>query len=120
MSIDTTVGDVTHLPRRLSERGDTSIAALLLESGYCATHERVADEAICAALRRNPEVVSDWLQFSETKRTSSDWFLRMRAGCYQIGHYPNGEPVEYVDEFAACAAFIRREIEDIRTDGRGS
>lgn len=118
MSIDSIVMNVINLPGMFHGREDVSIYALLQESGYFAVHEEVTENAIHDALRRHAEVVHDWLDFSEAKRTSSGWFLRRAAGGYQVGHYPDHELVGYSDELAACAAFIKREIEDIRTDGR--
>lgn len=115
MSIDSTVIDVINLPRNFCGRGDASIYSLLQESGYFAVHDEVTEGAIHGALRRNPEIVTDWMQFSEAKRVSSGWFLRREgAKGYQVGHYPDHEPVDYSDELEACAAFIKREIEDIR------
>ncbi len=121
MSIDSTVLEVLNLPRSFYGRGDVSIHTLLWESGYFAVHDQVTEGAIHDALLRRPEVVHDWIDLSESKRASSGWYLR-RAGAkgYQVGHYPGDEAVDYADELAACAAFIKREIEDIRTEGRGS
>ena len=117
MNIDRTVSDVINLPRNFYGR-NASIYSLLLESGYFAVHDQVTEGAIHDALRGHPEVVGDWMNFSEAKRANSGWFLR-RGGAngYQVGHYPDHEPVDYSDELGACAAFIKREIEDIRTDG---
>ncbi len=121
MSIDSTVHEVLNLPRNFYGRGDASIYTLLQESGYFAVHDQVTEGAIHNALRRHPEVVNDWIDLSESRRASSGWYLRPAgAKGYQVGHYPDNEPVDYADELAACAAFIKREIEDIRTDGRGS
>jgi len=35
-----------------------------------------------------------------------------------MGLWRAHDPVNYSDELVACKAFIKREIEDIRTDGR--
>lgn len=118
MNIDSTVSDVINLPRTFYGRGNASIYSLLQESGYFAVHEEVTQGALHDALREHPELARDWIDFSEAKRTSSGWFLRRGAEGYQVGHYSDHEPVEYSDELTACAAFIKREIEDIRTDGR--
>lgn len=118
MSIANTVSEVINLPRKFYDRGDASIYSLLQESGYSAVHDQVTEEAIHDALLRNPDVVSDWMDFSEAKRASSGWFLRREGEkCYQVGHYPDHAPIDYSDEVAACAAFVKREVEDIRTDG---
>ncbi len=117
MSIESTLNDLIQLPRNFSVCRDASIHSLLQESGYFAVHKAVTEDAIHDALREHPELVSDWIDFSDSKRASSGWFLRRGATGYQVGHYSDHEPVEYLDELTACAAFIKREIEDIRTDG---
>lgn len=121
MSIDSTVHEVLDLPRNFYGRGDASMFTLLQESGYFSVHEQVTESAIHDALRGRPQLVNDWIDLSESRRASSGWYLR-RAGAkgYQVGHFPDNEPVDYVDGLTACAAFIKREIEDIRTDGHGS
>lgn len=118
MSIESTLNDVIQLPRNFYDRGDASIHSLLRKSGYFAVHEAVTEGAIYDALHEHPELVSDWINLSDAKRASSGWFLRQGARGYQVGHYPDHEAVEYSDRLTACAAFIKREIEDIRTDGR--
>jgi hypothetical protein len=121
MSIDGTLTDVINLPRNFYSRGNISTHSLLQESGYFAVYEEVTEGAIHDALQRHPNLVSDWMNFSQDKRGGSGWFL-CRGGSdngYQVGHYPDHAPVGYSDELAACAAFIKREIENIRTDGRG-
>jgi hypothetical protein len=120
MDISRTLRDVIALPRNFASRGSALIESLLQESGYFAVHDQVTERAIRDALLRNPEAMSEWLEFSENKRASSGWFLR-RAGAseYHVGHFPATEnshgPAAYSEEAAACAAFIKREIEDIRT-----
>jgi hypothetical protein len=117
MNIDNIASVVIDLPRTFYSRNDASMYSLLRESGYFSVHEQVTESVIRDALRRRPELTLDWIGFSEAKRSSSGWFLRRgQVKGYQVGHYPGGEPVGYSDEFAACAAFIKREIEDIRTD----
>ena len=116
MSTDHTLQDVIDLPRNHSRRG-TPIFTLLEQSGYFTAHDQVTEAAICTALRRRPELVNDWIELSESTRASSGWYLR-RAGAqhYQVGYYPDSEPIEYDDALAACAAYIKRNIEAIRTD----
>ena len=122
MSIDSTIGKVIELPRTFYRRGDASMYSLLQESGYFAVHAEVTESAIQKALREHPECVADWMDLSEGKRASSGWFLRRGENGYEVGYFPvsgdDDRVVEYRDAVAACAAFVKREIEDIRTDGK--
>jgi hypothetical protein len=117
MNIESIVNDVVRLPQRFYGRGDVSIHALLKDSGYFDVYDEVTEEKIGEVLRRHPELTVDWIEYSAAKRASSGWFLR-REGLegLQVGHYPSDNPVEYSDEIAACAIFIKREIEEIRID----
>ena len=118
MTIDSTVSNVINLPLNLYGGGNTSIYSLLQQSGYFDLHYEVTESLIHDALRKNPQAMSHWVDFSAAKRANSGWFLRgCEAGGYQVGRYPDQEPVGYSDDLAACAAFIKREIEEIRTDG---
>lgn len=121
MSIDDTIADLIHLPRNFN-RGDVSVYSLLRDSGYFATHEQVTESEIHRVLVRHPECVNEWLSYSEDRRTGAGWFIQRSAKGFHVGYYPAGSsshsPVDYSDETVACAAFIKHEAEDIRTDGR--
>lgn len=117
MKTDDTVGRIIRLPKELSVRRDASVLSLLQDSGYLVVHEFVTEGVIREALALNRALAKDWLEFSESKRVTSGWFLRKcGVGHYQVGYHPDHAPVDYSDEIAACAAFIKHEIEDIRTD----
>lgn len=124
MGTNSTVNDVVHLPRNFRDRGNVSMYALLREIGYFAVHEQVTEDAIHRALLEYPECVHDWMDWSEGKRTDAGWFFRREGETgYEVGYFPvcsdRHQVIKYPDEAAACAAFIKREIEDIRTDSKG-
>jgi len=112
-----TACNVINLPRTFHSVGNASIYDLLKESGYFAEHDHVTECAIHNALRSHPELARDWMDFSDDKRASAGWFLRSGGPKgYQVGYYPGNEVLDFSDLLAACAAFVKREIEDIRTD----
>ena len=58
------------------------------------------------------------VDLSEDKRTTSGWyFIQYEKGNYIVGYFPSNadmKAIEFVDIKEACAAFIKKEIEDIR------
>jgi len=119
MSTSDTVFALIDLPRKMYVEQDKSPCALVEESGYLESHEQVSEEVILKDLREHPEYLRDWKIYSEDKRTTG-WYLGdPDADRYFVGFIPaEGEPhihpLRYPDEATACAAFIKREIEDIR------
>lgn len=118
MSIAKTVAGLIHLPRNANRLGDVSIYSLLLDLGYFDVHNQITEEGIQRALVGEPECVAEWLRFSDDKRVSAGWFFRKGDKVYQVGYFPakskHDQSVDYIDGTTACAAFIKREIEDIR------
>jgi hypothetical protein len=99
---------------------NVSVYSLLVETGYFEVYDEVTESEILKELRRNSEYISDWREFSDDKRTTGWYLMEPSNGCYRIGYIPvDGddpiEPLEYKDEASACAAFIKLELEDVRT-----
>lgn len=119
--VDRIVKQVIDLPRSFRQRGAASIYAWLDGTGYFVAHEKITEALLHQELLDNPESVAEWLTWSESKRADSGWFLRRTAKGYDVGFFPasrdHHQAIAYTDPAAACAAFIKREIEDIRTDG---
>ncbi len=100
------------------------MAELLVESGYCEIPDQVAEAAIASALTENPNIVDDWLAYSEDKRVTSGWFFKIeRPGQFVVGSEDERSSgmrsTEYSDRIEACAKFIKEEVESIR-HGLGS
>jgi hypothetical protein len=122
MSIAETITGLIRLPRDFNRLRDVSIYSLLQDTGYFEVHGQITEDGIRHALVGEPVCVEEWLCFSADKRTSAGWFFRKGPRGYQVGYFPaertHDQTVDYSDGAAACAAFVKREIEDIRTDGR--
>ena len=111
------INDIIFLPKRFYE-GDISIHSLLKASGYFEHHNEINEADILEELTHHLECIDGWLSLSEDKRSSSGWYFKQNNNCkYLVGYFPPQENLritEYLDEIEACAAFIKREIEDIR------
>lgn len=111
--------DLLELPRQLKNRAIVSFYELLKETGYFQVHRQITGERIYAALKDNPEYIADWIAYSEDKRASTGWYIERRENNSHIVGYYSGKTgrqseTRHADLIAACAVFIKHEIEDIR------
>jgi len=113
---------IVTIPRRFHTT-DMSPFALLEATGYFDAYDQISEDDIRAALRRCPECVQEWEQYVEDKRTPSGWYFTLNdEGLYETGYFdikavPNDtNRVQYERAVDACAAFIKHEIESIRSD----
>lgn len=116
------VEQIVTLPRRFHSLGNVSIFSLLEATGYFELHDQISEGDIRVALLCCPECVKEWMQYAEDKRTSSGWYVTQNdEGCYETGYFdiaavPNvTNRVQYENAIDACAAFIKHEIESIRS-----
>lgn len=120
MNTKDTVNKILSIPREFNNLRNTSIYSLLKESGYFETYNQVKEVDIAEALKKQPECITDWLMWSEDKRSSSGWYLKQNEfGKYTVGYFPERKDfklTEYSDLTEACAVFIKREIEEIRNE----
>jgi len=114
---------IVTMPRRFHSLGNISIFNLLEETGYFERHDQISEDGIRTALLCCPECVQEWIQYSEDKRSSSGWYLTLNdEGLYETAYFdikavPNTtNRFQYESAVDACAAFIKHEIESIRSD----
>jgi hypothetical protein len=114
---------VARVPREYWQRGNIGPYFLLQATGYFELHAQVSADILYEVLLREPECVSEWMQYCEDKRTDSGWFIRPEGpDTYVVGFFTRdrAEPggihrTKYSDRVKACAAFVKREVEDMRT-----
>jgi hypothetical protein len=118
MNKEITSNNIIHLPEKFWKQRDVSIYSLLKESGYFELHNQISEANILDALTKHPKCVGKWLTWSADKRNSSGWYFKQDGnGKYIVGFFPSNENLkmtEYLDVKEACAAFVKREIENIR------
>ena len=112
---------IVTIPRKFHMM-DMSTFALLKETGYFELHDQVSESDLRSALLRDPACVQEWIQYSEDKRCPSGWYFVLNdEGLYETGYFdiksvPNdANRVQYENAIDACAAFIKHEIESIRS-----
>jgi hypothetical protein len=119
MNTDDIVAQIITLPRRFHSLGNASMFSLLQGTGYFGLHDHISEHDIREALLRCPECIQEWMRYSEDKRTSSGWYITENdEGCYEVGDVTERGDLQqrlvYADPIDACAAFVKREIENIR------
>ena len=119
--MDEIATEIVTIPRKFHTR-NMSIFDLLKETGYFELHNEVSVTDIRNALGRDPTCVQEWMQYIDDQRCSSSWYFVLNdEGLYEVGFYDsNSDParsnqVVYENAIDACAAFIKHQIESIRT-----
>ena len=113
------VDALCRMPLAFKDAGDTTMVALLKVSQY--HRESLISEAdIETHLRAHPALVDAWVAYSEDQRSLPAWYL-MRPDArntaeWRVGYLSKREPPReqaFANEFAACAFFIMRKVEDL-------
>jgi hypothetical protein len=120
MSMSDIAAKIIRLPREFYTSGNVSMSSLLEATGYFALHDQVSERDIRRALLACPECIQEWMQYSEDKRTPSGWYFTQNdEGCYETGYIADARTrttrVQYEHATDGCAAFIKHEIESIRS-----
>ena len=113
------VDALCRMPQAFKNAGETTMVALLQVSQY-HRESRITEAHIEAHLRKHPDFVNPWVEYSEAQRTLPGWYLmRPRAGSteeWRVDYLTKREPPlehTFADEFEACAFFIMRKVEEL-------
>ena len=104
------------MPRDFHILGNKSMIQLLVESGYLNETQFVIKETISAYLAENPDLITDWENYSSDKRVSEGWYFLKRDLDWIVGYAGNSSQEQrliFSSEFEACAEFILREVSGI-------
>ncbi|MDB5226366.1 MAG: hypothetical protein JWN78_559, partial [Bacteroidota bacterium] len=107
------------MPIEINKR-NISVYEFLKELQYFKLYNDIKEDDIRNELEQYPDYIKYWMIYSEDKRSSSGWYLLKTNNTYIVDYFPNeNQNLEFVNPEAACANFIKKEIEDIRiaTDG---
>ena len=110
MKFGEAIQQICSLPAEF-HKGRKSAHELVHDTGI--DPEMLSTESVSAVLKSKPALVSDWLQWSEDKRSSPSYYFSSEGNSYVVGHYPGNDRVEFADPIAACADFIVKEVKTI-------
>jgi hypothetical protein len=95
-------------------RTGRSVLEIVRASGYEEFQRQFTARDLAVYLRSRPDIIAEWVAYSQDKRTSDGWYLRPP---YSIGRISADSPpmqeIKHVDLAAACAAFITAELSSI-------
>lgn len=118
MNTSNLINKIIELPKIFYEKGNVPMYSLLKETGYFEAYNKINEKDVLEYLSNNLEHSRYWLRWSENKRVSSGWYFKEEDdGKYTVGYFFDGTDNKcktYDDINAACAAFIKQEIEEIR------
>jgi hypothetical protein len=116
---------VCRLPIAFQARGNISMVGLIEETGYSALADDVTESVLEERLRRHPELVPVWVQYSEDQRCTPAFGLSGPAEpakdwrVFYRDHDPaNRWDRAFPDQFTACAFFIKRNAERLVATSR--
>ncbi len=125
MNVDNLIESICRLPDKFRSE-EKSVLQIVSESGIEDAPSVLTVGNIVPCLAAHPELCDIWLDWSADNRSSPGWYFRdARFVGYEVGYYPDGEVLEFVQREHACAEFIIRKvrsylslIEQFRNDGR--
>ena len=100
------------------ESNQKSFYELLKDTGYFENHKTISELDILSELQKNPSYARHWLDWSENKRSSPGWILTSGGNKFSVAYSSQkkekSQILDFIDILDACAAFIVREVEEIR------
>jgi len=110
---DVIVERVCQIPAEFRRVRTKSVIQLAEEIGLPEYRRCITWSAVESQLKAQPELVDDWLRWSEDKRTSSGWYISENDEEVVVGCYPDAKEQRFADRTSACAQFVVHEMEDI-------
>lgn len=117
MTKQDTIKEILFIPKEFYTQRNVSIFSLLKETGYFELYNQISEAEIFDLVIQYPECIEYWLNWSENKRVNAGWYFKQNDdGEYIVGYFPPKSKLDtcYTNINEACAAFIKKEIEDIR------
>jgi hypothetical protein len=113
------VNKILDMPSKFYSEGNISIYTLLKNTGYFEMHNQIDELIIFSCLEAQKEKIDQWFDWSENKRVNTGWYLKEESEKFIVGYIKEGGNLNgstYSDKRKACASFINKEIETIRTN----
>jgi hypothetical protein len=115
------ISEVCSIARNIKKYQNKSVIQLLKESSYFDNSSSIATDDIKQYLVDHPDYINDWIIYSSGKRSSKGWYFLQERSDWIVGYLEettNGfariREEKFNSSFEACAAFIIKEINDLR------
>lgn len=112
------IAGIAYMPKSYEDLQTVTLCEILKKIGYFDFYDQVSEKDIELFLRKNPECIQLWLQYSADQRTDGIWyFLKLGEGSYEVAYHDKAVTKfqnKFTDSAEACAFYIKKEIEDLR------
>jgi hypothetical protein len=111
----TVISKICSIPKDFYDHKHKNISQLFIETGYLREKKIVSKEALIDYLEDNPELITEWENYSADKRYSPSWYFTSKDSEWIVGYasVPSQEQkMIYQSKFEACAEFILHELEE--------
>jgi hypothetical protein len=114
---------ICRMPDDFTRRGDVCMISLLKESGFLSSPHELTEQVLHQYIQVHPEVIDSWTGLSEDQRASECWYVLRpewaeSRGSWVVGFHPGGPRKNYSNGVDACAAFIKRYVDDLAKSAR--
>lgn len=88
--------------------GNKSASDLVRASGI--ERRSLSTASVLAVLKSNPDLVDEWLMWSEDQRCTPAYYFLEADGKYVVGRLPEDDRVEFDNRLDACADYIVKAV----------
>lgn len=115
MDIKFVIEKIINIPKDYYGKNKSKYS-LVKESGYFEVYDKISEDVIEKALKEKPELIAEWIGWSEDQRISEGWYLKIENGKNIVANFSNDGGYKeiittYPDISTACSVFIKYEIE---------
>jgi hypothetical protein len=107
------ISKICSMPRDFHTLKNKSINQLFIEAGNLDKKNLVTKEELMSHLIGNPELITDWENYSSDKRVSQGWYFLKNKSEWVVGYAgvpSQGQKFMFISNVEACAEFILREL----------
>jgi hypothetical protein len=102
--------DILKIGHETSIRGEgISLAEALEQTSYKSFRKTFSKSDLMTIIKEHPEITSEWLAYSEDKRTSGGWYILDKP---EIGQVDNPESIKHFNSIEeAVSEYVVRELD---------
>ena len=107
---ETLLMEILQIGHATSMQGeDISLQEALKRTNYSDLRKSFGPGDLIKIIKIHPYLVSDWLAYSEDKRTNGGWYLKKSSEIGQVGNPSSHRSFDSIEE--AVAQYVVRELD---------
>jgi hypothetical protein len=117
---DNTKEALCRIALQFKMRGNISMIALLMESGYLENYPQITEKHLTEYFHDHQELIEPWLIESVDNRSGKGWYIEeqeggfIRSKSWIVGYYPGNDKRKFKNEADACGFFVKNWAEELR------